>query len=63
MRNRKDIQVNTLKRIEKFLNDQKDFIYKTEIVQNIGVDYDSLNFALKMLEIETDGEGRIKIKK
>ena len=63
MRNRKDIQVNTLKRIEKFLNDQTDFIYKTEIVQNIGVDYDSLNFALKMLEIETDGEGRIKIKK
>jgi len=59
---RKDIHVATLERIKKFLQEQKLPIFKTEIVRQIGVDYNSLNIALNILPIETDEEGKIKMK-
>lgn len=60
---RKDIHVVTLKKIEKFLGEQEQPIFKSEIVRQLAVDYNSLNFALEMLPIETDSEGRIKLNK
>jgi len=58
---RKDIKRATLKKIEDFLKKQKKPVYKADIVKKINVDYNSLNFALDMLSIKTDGEGRVKI--
>ena len=58
---RKDIKRATLKKIEDFLKKQKKPVYKADIVKKIQVDYNSLNFALDMLTIKTDGEGRVKI--
>ena len=60
---RKDIHVVTLKKIESFLKNQSQPIFKSEIVRQLAVDYNSLNFALKMLPIEVDREGRIKLNK
>jgi len=58
---RKDIKRATLKKIEDFLKKQKKPVYKADIVKKINVDYNSLNFALKMLSIKIDREGRVKL--
>ena len=58
---RKDIKRATLKKIEDFLKKQKKPVYKADIVKKINVDYNSLNFALDMLTIKTDREGRVKL--
>ena len=58
---RKDIQMTTFKKIENFLKKQDGYIFKSEIVKQIGVDYDSLNLALKMLKIETNKDGMVKL--
>jgi hypothetical protein len=60
---RKDIHVVTLKKIEAFLKEQLEPIFKSEIVKQIGVNYNSLNVALEMLPIKTDKLGRIQLKK
>jgi len=59
---RKDIQVATLNKIKDFLKEQLEPIYKVEIVRQIGVDYNSLNLALTMINHRIDKKGRIKIK-
>ena len=56
---RKDIHVVTLKRVENFLKEQLEPIFKSEIVKQIAVDYNSLNFALEMLPIKINEEGKI----
>ena len=64
---RKDINVSTLLKIKEFLLAQHEPIYKSEIVKQIGVDYDSLNYAIDVLKIRDsfmyditcDDEGRI----
>ena len=58
---RKDIKRATLKKIEDFLKKQKKPVYKADIVKKINVDYNSLNFALKILSIKIDREGRVKL--
>ena len=60
---RKNIHVVTLKKVENFLKEQIEPIFKTEIVRQLSVDYNSLNLALEMLPIQKDSEGRIFIKK
>jgi len=60
-KNRININVSTLKKVEDFLKEQKKPVYKSEIVKSAGVDYNSLNMALGMLKIKTDKEGKIKI--
>ena len=59
---RKDIQIATLNKIKDFLKEQLEPIYKVEIVRQIGVDYNSLNLALTMINHRIDKKGRIKIK-
>jgi hypothetical protein len=58
---RKNIHVVTLKRVENFLKQQIEPIYKSEIVKQIGVDYNSLNVALEMLSIKREDDGRISL--
>ena len=58
---RKDIKRATLKKVEDFLKKQKKPVYKADIVRKTNVDYNSLNFALKMLSIKIDREGRVKL--
>lgn len=60
---RKNIFTTTLKKVETFLKNQELPIFKSEIVRQLGVNYNSLNMALEMLPIKTDQEGRIQIKK
>jgi len=60
-KNRININVATLKKVEDFLKAQKKPVFKSEIVKSARVDYDSLNMALGMLKIKTKKDGRIKI--
>ena len=60
---RRNIQVATLNKVKSFLKEQELPVYKSEIVRNTGVNYDSLNLALCMLEIETNNKGQISYKK
>ena len=58
---RKNIQVLTLNKIKEFLEKQKEPVFKSEIVRQIGVDYDSLNLALGMLKIKVEKDGRVRL--
>ncbi len=58
---REDIKKATLKKIKDFLKKQKKPVYKSDIARKAKVDYNSLNFALKMLSIKIDREGRVKL--
>ena len=58
---RRNIQVTTLKKIKSFLKEQISPVYKSEIVRNTGVNYDSLNLALTMIKFKQDDEGRIYV--
>ena len=60
---RVNIQVVTLKKVESFLKEQLSPVFLSEIVKQIGVNYDSLKMALEMLPIKTDPEGRVELKK
>ena len=60
---RVNIQVVTLKKVENFLKEQLSPVFLSEIVKQIGVNYDSLKMALEMLPIKTDSEGRVELKK
>ena len=60
---RKNIQVATLNKIKSFLNEQVQPVFKSEIVKQLSVDYNSLNMALTMINFETDEQGRIYLNK
>jgi hypothetical protein len=60
---RKNIHVVTLKKVENFLKEQTQPVFKSEIVRLLAVDYNSLNVALEMLLVKTDSDGKIKLKK
>ena len=59
---RRNIQVVTLKKVENFLKEQLEPVFLSEIVKQIGVNYDSLKMAIEMLPIKTDSEGRVELK-
>ena len=60
---RRNIQVATLNKIKSFLKEQLEPVFKSEIVKQTGVDYNSLNLALTMIKFKTDKEGKISIAK
>ena len=60
---RRDINVATFKKINEYLKDQLEPVYKSEIVRNLGINYNSLNLALQMMNIKVDAEGRITLKR
>ena len=57
---RGDIQVKTFNKIKDFLEEQLEPVYKSEIVKQLGVDWNSLNVALTLIKHKVDNEGRIK---
>ena len=60
---RRNIQVATLNKIKSFLKEQDLPVFKSEIVRNTGVNYNSLNLALTMIKYKTDAEGKISVTK
>ena len=58
---RKNINVATLTKVEEFLKKQKKPMFPSDIARAIKVDYNSLKYALELLKIEKDKEGRIKL--
>ncbi len=58
---RRNIHVTTLNKIKSFLSEQLEPIFKSEMVKQLGIDYNSLNLALTMIKFKTDKEGRISI--
>jgi len=60
---RKNIHVTTLNKIKAFLKEQADPVFKSEIVRHLGIDYNSINLALTMIEFKTDEQGRIYLNK
>ena len=58
---RQNIQVATLNKIKSFLKEQMAPVFKSEIVRNTGVNYNSVNLALTMFKYKTDAEGRISV--
>jgi len=60
---RKNIHVVTLKKVENFLKEQTQPVFKSEIVRLLAVDYNSLNIALELLPIKINKDGAIQLKK
>ncbi len=58
---RRNIQVATLNKIKSFLKEQELPVFKSEIVKQTGVNYNSLNLALTMFKFKTDNEGKISL--
>jgi len=61
---RRNIYVATLNKVKSFLKDQIEPVFKSEIVRSIGINYDSLNFALNIIpNVKTNKEGKIHLNK
>ena len=60
---RKNIHVVTLKKVKDFLEEQLEPVFLSEIVKQIGVDYNSLKIAVEELKVERDEQGRVYLKK
>ena len=60
---RKNIYSTTFNKIKVFLKEQLEPVYKSEISRQLGIDYNSLNLALCMLNIKTHENGMISILK
>lgn len=56
---RQNIHIVTLRKVERFLQEQTEPIFKSHIVRELGVDYNSVNFALTLIKPKTDKRGRI----
>ena len=59
---RKSIHVVTLKKVKDFLEEQLEPVFLSEVVKQIGVDYNSLKIAIQELKVERDEKGRIYLK-
>lgn len=55
--------MKTLEKVRKFLEKQKDYVYKSDICNQAGIDWNSLELALTKIEHDTDEKGRIRIKR
>ena len=60
---RKNIYTTTLNKIKAFLQEQVEPVFKSEVVRQLGVDLNSLNLALTMINFKTDNQGRISLNK
>ena len=59
---RKNINVATLEKVKKFLKEQDQPVFKTDIMKGSGVDYNSVKLALTLLNIRTNKDGKVKLK-
>lgn len=58
---RKNIMVSTLKKVEVYLKQQKKPVYRSDIVKQIGIDFNSLDLALQIIKHKTDSDGRVYV--
>ncbi|HUW43820.1 MAG TPA: hypothetical protein VMV95_02590 [Bacillota bacterium] len=58
---RKNVYFETFQRVEKFLKEQKEPLFKADLVRKLGVDLNSLKLILEKLPVKIDKEGRIKL--
>ena len=54
-----NITFGTLEKVKEFLKKQKEPVFKSLMVRELGVNYNSLKIALGMLKIKTEKDGRI----
>ena len=58
---RRNIRMDTFKKIEDFLKKQKEPIRTSNIMRELNVDYNSVKIALGMMKIKTYKDGRISL--
>ena len=58
---RKSVTISTFNKISNFLAKQTKPVFKKTIMENTGVNYDSLKLVLKIMEIKSDKEGRVSL--
>ncbi len=59
---RKNINVETLEKVRKFLKEQDKPVFKSDIVKGANVDFHSVGLALKMLPVRINRDRRIKLR-
>ena len=52
MKKRGTVQLRTIEKVKKFLDKQKEPVFKSEIIRECGVDANSLNLVLEHLNTE-----------
>jgi len=62
MGDRKNINVATLEKVRKFLKEQTEPVFKSDIVKGANVDYNSVGLALTMLNVRINKNRRVKLK-
>ncbi|EKD26425.1 MAG: hypothetical protein ACD_79C01208G0002 [uncultured bacterium] len=53
--------METFDKVLIFLQEQKEFIYKSKIAKGLNINNDTLNLILIRLEVKLDEKGRIKL--
>ncbi len=53
--------MDTFEKVKDYLDKQTDFIYKSKIAKDLGINNDTLGLILSKLEIEIDKKGRVKL--
>ena len=59
---RKNINVATLEKVKKFLKEQENPVFISEIVKAVGVDCHSVKLAITMLNVRINKDRRVKLK-
>lgn len=62
MGDRQFISDATKDKVKNFLKKQKTPVFKSTIVKEAGVDYNSLKIALEMLNVRINKDGRIRLR-
>ncbi len=53
--------MDTFEKVKGYLDKQEDFIYKSNIAKELGINNDTLGLILSKLEIKVDEKGRVKL--
>jgi len=59
---RKNINVATLEKVKKFLKEQDETVFISDIVKAVGVDCHSVKLAISMLNVRVNKDRRVKLK-
>ncbi len=59
---RKNINVETLEKVRKFLKEQDEPVFKSDIVKYASVDFHSVGLALTMLPVRINKDRRVKLR-
>lgn len=59
---RKNINVATLEKVKRFLKEQENPVFISDIVKEVGVDCHSVKLAITMLNVRINKDRRVKLK-